>query len=103
MSSPSQQMTTLNAGSIAKKADIFHSSSSDNGIITQEEGKTDSAVIPDTSQRNEEDDESHSRSDLDTDDEEISEKPQLSERRRNQNKTFMSWFVLSTSDTCIPF
>lgn len=95
-------MTTLNAGSTAKKADIFHSSASDNGITTQEEGEIDSAVTPEVFQRNEEDDGYNSRSDLDTDDEEISEKPQISERRRNQNKTFMSWFVLNTSDTCTP-
>lgn len=96
-------MTTLNATFIAERPKILHSSGSGNGITTQEEGEVNPAVIPDVSQRNEDDDEYISKSDLDTDDEEISEKPQISEKRRNQNKTFMSWFVLDISNTCTPF
>lgn len=96
-------MTISNAGSMTKKADIFHPSVFDNGITAQKEGEADSAVITDAFQRNEEDDGYISKSDLDTDDEQISEKPQISERRRNQNKTFMSWFVPNIGDTCTRF
>lgn len=97
-----QQMTTLSAGSITELADIFHPVTSDNGITAHEEGQADTAVIPDVSQSNEEDDEFISKSDLETDDEETSQKPQISERRRNQNRTFMSWCVHNISNSCSP-
>ena len=103
LDSSSQQMSAINAGSVAEQANIFHRAVSDNVISAHEAEEADSAVIPDGSQRNEEDDEYISKSDLDTDDEEISQKPQISERRRKQNKTFMSWFVLSISDACTHF
>lgn len=104
LNSSSQHMSAINAGSIMEQANIAHLSISDNIISAQDvEEEADSAVIPDGSQRNEEDDEYISKSDLDTDDEEISQKPQISERRRTQNKTFMSWFVLSISDACTHF
>ena len=97
--SPIQTMTTSNAGSSTALANVFYSLVSKNGITAQKEeaAATDSAVVTDAFQENEEDGEYVSESDLESDDEQIPQKPQISERRRNQNKTFMSWCVLNIS------
>lgn len=95
-------MTASNAGSVTGQANIFHPVVSKNDMTAQEE-EADPAGINDITQGNEEDDDYLSKSDLESDDEETPQKPQISERRRTQNKMFMSWFVLDISDAFGPF
>lgn len=117
LQSPKQAMTPSNVGSTTEQAGILHPSISQNDITTKDEEEANSAVTTDVTQRTEEeeeeeeeeqdeegeeDDDYASRSELESDDEETPQKPQISERRRQQNKTFQSWFVFSISDVSSP-
>lgn len=102
MQSSIQAMTVLSADSLTGQAAIGHPFRSNNGNTAQEEA--DSVVITDVTQKNEEDDDYASKSDLESDDEDTPQKPLISERRRNQNNTFLSWLVvLNTSNASSPF
>jgi hypothetical protein len=71
--------------------DIHHFDSEDGSTALEE---PESAIIGDANQKHEEDDDSMGNSDPESEDEAAPQKPQISERRRNQNKAFQSWFVM---------
>lgn len=83
-----QRMNIPNAGPLEPKPEDF---SSNPGSIALKD--PDLAGISDINLKDEEEDDL-SKSDAESEDEAAPHKPQVSERRRNQNQKFASWFVL---------
>lgn len=90
----------LNADSLMGQPDILHHSNFNNGGRTQKE--PDSEIVADIEEVNEQENDDINKSDLESEDEDTPIKPQTSERRRNQNKAFSAWFVLTINKAPSP-
>lgn len=84
-------MNAPDANSYSSQLENLPLSGSDQSNIAQEDPAL--AMISKVNQDDEEEDVYVSGSDLDTEDEDAPKTPRISERRRTQNKTFLSWFV----------
>lgn len=90
----------LNADSLTGQPDNPHYSELNNGSTAQKE--PDSVIINDNGDVDEEENDDIYNSDLESDDEDTSSEPQISERRRNQNKAFSAWSVLTINKASRP-
>jgi hypothetical protein len=85
-------MDIPNAKPLTAEPEPPHVVGSNHGSIVLK--NPDVAVISDMELKDEEEDDRASKSDAESEDEATPQKPQVSERRRNQNLKFASWFVV---------